>query len=108
MKIVNKTKFIRTISILIVIIGALIIFSKNTYSKVETSYKEDYVFSGDTLWSIAVENITPEYAGIEEYIQEIRSLNHLSDDGIHAGRYLMIREMHLASISLAHLTKCFI
>ena len=33
---------------------------------------------GDTLWSIAVENITPEYAGIEEYIQEIRSLNHLS------------------------------
>ncbi len=59
---------------------------KNAYKY----YTSIPIGKGDTLWSIAVENITPEYAGIEEYIQEIRSLNHLSDDGIHAGRYLMI------------------
>ena len=45
---------------------------------------------GDTLWSIAHEYITPEYNGIEEYIAELRRLNHLDGDEIHAGRYLAV------------------
>ena len=53
MKIVNKGKFIKTNLILIIIVGAIIGFTTNTYSKVETKYKEEYVYSGDTLWSIA-------------------------------------------------------
>ena len=53
MKIVNKVKFLKTIVILGAIIIALMIFSNNTYSKGEIGYKEDYIYSGDTLWNIA-------------------------------------------------------
>ena len=53
LKIANKKKFIRTMSILIILISSLILFAKNTYSKGEIVYKEDYIYSGDTLWSIS-------------------------------------------------------
>ena len=45
MKIVNKGKFIKTNLILIIIVGAIIGFTTNTYSKVETKYKEEYVLT---------------------------------------------------------------
>lgn len=53
-------------------------------------YTSVAIGKGDTLWSIASENMTPEYDEIEDYIQEIRSLNHLYGDGIYAGEYLTI------------------
>lgn len=45
---------------------------------------------GDTLWTIAKQYMTPEYASVQEYIEEIKTLNHLGDDAIHSGEYLMI------------------
>lgn len=45
---------------------------------------------GDTLWGIASEYMTSEYDGVDEYIREVRKLNHLSDNGICAGQYLMV------------------
>lgn len=45
---------------------------------------------GDTLWEIASEHITEEYASVTEYVNEIKVLNHLGDDSIHAGQYLTI------------------
>ena len=51
MKIVNKRKFIRTICILGIILSLLIIFSQTTYSKGEITYKENYIYNGDTLFS---------------------------------------------------------
>ena len=53
-------------------------------------YTSIMIEPGDTLWSIAYEYITPEYNGIEEYIAELRRLNHLDGDKIHAGRYLAV------------------
>lgn len=53
-------------------------------------YKSISIEKGDTLWSIAEEYMTEEYDGIEEYIREVRRVNHLSDDIIYAGRYLAI------------------
>lgn len=53
-------------------------------------YTSITVEKGDTLWSIAAEHIAPEHGGMESYIQEIRNLNHLYDDGIYAGAHLMI------------------
>lgn len=63
----------------------------------EISYKyytSIMVEKGDTLWSIALENMTPEYERIEEYIKEVRSLNHLYGDDIHAGAYLTLPRYH--------------
>lgn len=53
-------------------------------------YTSIVVEKGDTLWDIASRHITPEYANIGEYIGEVKALNHLSGDEIHAGEYLTI------------------
>lgn len=57
-------------------------------------YTSVLVEQGDSLWSIAQENMTPEYERIEEYIREVRSLNHLCGDHIHAGEYLILPKYH--------------
>lgn len=48
------------------------------------------VNSGDTLWDIAQEYKTSEYASTRAYVEEIKEINHLSDDAITTGCYLTI------------------
>lgn len=94
MKIVNKRKFIRTISIIIIIIGIAIIFSTNTYSKVEVTYKENYIYSGDTLWSIAEQEAQDnkyfENKDIREIVNELKNINDLLDSNLYEGAKIKI------------------
>lgn len=53
-------------------------------------YTSIVVEKGDTLWKIASRYMSPEYGDIDEYIYEIKMLNHLESDGIYAGEYLTI------------------
>ena len=76
-----------------ILIGCSISGLAKTSSSSECSYKyytSITVEQGDTLWSIAGEYMTAEYSHIEDYITEIRELNHLEDDGIYAGECLTI------------------
>ena len=53
-KIVNKNKFIRTCVIIFISVICMIFFGfNNAYSKENIKYKEQYIYQGDTLWSIA-------------------------------------------------------
>ena len=94
MKIVNKAKFARTISILIILICMVIIFTKNTYSKGEISYKEDYIYEGDTLWSIAKNEIENnkyfENKDIRNVVDELKSVNNFSNSELYEGQKIMI------------------
>lgn len=94
MKIVNKTKFIRTISILIILICIVIIFSKNTYSNGEISYKENYIYAGDTLWSIAKYEIENnkyfENKDIRNVVDELKSVNNFSSSELYEGQKIKI------------------
>lgn len=94
MKIVNKGKFIRTISIIIIVLGALMIFSKNTYSKVEITYKEDYIYSGDTLWSIAEQQVSNnkyfENKDIRKIVSELKNINNISNSKLNEGEKIKI------------------
>lgn len=60
----------------------------------ETSYKyykSIIVSGGDTLWTIAEEYMDEEhYDSINDYIQEVKSMNSLTDDVIRYGEYLVI------------------
>ena len=58
-----------------------------SYNKYYTSIR---VESGDTLWSIADEYIADFNLSKEDYIKEICQLNHISEDDIHAGEYIII------------------
>lgn len=52
-------------------------------------YKSIMVEYGDTLESIAIENSYGGY-NINKYINEVMYTNHLEDDTIHAGQYLIV------------------
>lgn len=68
----------------------------------EISYKyytSIEVQSGDTLWSIASDHITEEYRDMNAYIDEVCSINKISQDEIHAGQYLTIP--YYSSIAVA-------
>ena len=58
-----------------------------SYNKYYTSIR---VESGDTLWTIADEYIADFNLAKEDYIREICQLNHISEDDIHAGAYIII------------------
>ena len=94
MKIVNKKKFIRTIAILIGIgIIGLIIMSKS-YSNASIMYKEYYIYGGDTLWSIAEEQIANnEYfknKDIRYIIFELQNINNLKTSNLFEGNIIKV------------------
>lgn len=90
-----KKKLIIIICVLIAIISLILLFNvttsaKNTYNY-NTCYSTICVDSGSTLWDIATANYSVEYGDFDDYINEIRSLNHLNkNDMIHAGEYIVI------------------
>lgn len=95
LKIVNTKKFIRMLFI-IVIIGGIVLFIglRNTYSKGEIKYREEYIISGDTLWSIAekeaLENDYYKNKDIRNIVQEIKQVNHLEDANLKIGQKILI------------------
>lgn len=90
MRIVNKGKFIRSISIMIFI---LFVIFNITFAKSEAEYiiEEYQVEEGQTLWGIAYENKS-EDEDIRQYIYDIRELNDLKDCNIKVGQILQIKK----------------
>lgn len=89
----------RTLALAAVMITAVILIGSNISGLAKDRRQDDgsckyyssiLIERGDTLWSIASEHMIPEYDRVEEYIEEIRRLNHLTSDGIYAGEYLTI------------------
>lgn len=94
MKIVNKIKFIRTISVLTIIICVFVIFSHKTYSIGEIKYREDYIYAGDTLWNIAKKEIENnkyfENKDIREVINEIKKINNFESSDLKEGQKILL------------------
>ena len=92
--IVNKTKFIRSVIILVALIFLILLGMTNTYSKTEVAYKENYIFDGDTLWSVAEEQTnTNEYyknKDIREVIYEIKKINNIESGNLEIGQKILI------------------
>lgn len=93
-KIVNKKKFIRSFILLMGIIIFAILGINHTYSKTEVSYKEDYIIKGDTLWSIAENEVnTNSYyknKDIREVMYEIKQLNNIKNENLEIGQKIII------------------
>ena len=94
MRIVNKTKFIRSNVILAILISSIVIFATKAYSNVETKYKEEYVCAGDTLWSIAQEELENnkyfEGKDIRYVVNELKNVNNLASANLKEGDKLEI------------------
>lgn len=53
-------------------------------------YTSIEIEQGDSLWTIACEHMSHEYASVQDYIDEVKVLNNLKSDDIHSGQYLTI------------------
>ncbi len=80
-------------TILISVISTFFIFSTPASgSGVERTkyFKSITIEEGDTLWSIASEYMSYEYDDIYEYISELKRMNGLHNDTIHAGCNIIV------------------
>ena len=94
---VYKNKLMLCIAAFIIVAGLSIVLGSNLVSahdKNEQSeqkfYKSIEIKEGDTLWGIAKEYRGDAYNSIYDYINEVKSINGLTSDQIHAGQYLTV------------------
>lgn len=69
------------------------IFSRAQDRSVDVSCKyftSIQIRPGDTLYSIACQYADGHYASVYAYMKEVCLINHLTDDALHAGNYLVI------------------
>lgn len=89
-----KTAELLFLAVLTIICGV----SASNYFSSDSDFEENSckyytsveIEAGDSLWSIASEYMTEEYENVQDYVDEIKSLNRLANDKIHAGKYLVI------------------
>ncbi|CDA97545.1 putative uncharacterized protein [Lachnospiraceae bacterium CAG:215] len=55
-----------------------------------TCYKSIEIEQGDTLWELAEEYMTDDYLSVQEYVQDLKRMNHLTDDTIISGQHLIV------------------
>lgn len=94
-KIIDMKKFIKTLILtLIVIFFFIFILINTTYSRTEVKYKEEYIYQGDTLWSMVQKesnsNLYIKGRDIRDVIQEIRRINNINNENLKIGQKILI------------------
>jgi len=83
-------KSIKYVIILGIILGFVFTFhSALAEQRIEPSYVNVQIFDGDSLWSIAAAH-PHDGISMQNYIQEIKDINGIKSDRIHAGRHLIV------------------
>ncbi len=95
LKIVNFSKFLRSIILIIGITFIISLFINNkSFSYKENEYKEIYISNGDTLWSIAKEekenNLYYKNQDIRDIVNDIKLINKLNTSNLFANQKLLI------------------
>lgn len=101
LKIVNMKKFIRSTTILALIILSIILFlGKSSLShsdKEQINYEKIFVVNGDTLWNIALDQQqnNPYYINkdVRFIISELRKINSLENGNLQIGQELKVPVM---------------
>lgn len=75
-----------------VVFGSIFSKAKNPTSDIPQYkyYKSIIIEQGDSLWSIAEEYCTDDCTDTREYVAELKQLNSLTSDTIHAGQHLLV------------------
>lgn len=60
------------------------------YREAQKYYTSVEVEAGDTLWSIADEYMTAEYDSRDEFMNEVRQMNHITGSGIRCGSTILV------------------
>ena len=102
LKIVNRKRFnIFIILVITCILFCISICFNNSYSKGIIKNKEEYIYEGDTLWSIAQKEAKNskyyENEDIRNIISELKTINHIEDGNLQIGQKIMIPTFNLNS-----------
>lgn len=91
MRIVNKKRFVTTMTILATIIFSIILLINSIANKPQytETYKTIYITEKETLWNIAEDYKKPGQ-DIREYIYEIKKINNMESAAIYEGQELTI------------------
>jgi len=85
----NKRRFAAFIMFIVIItVFSGIIANAGATSNVKQEYKTVKVKNGDTLWEIALAHNNNK--DIREYIYDMKKLNNLESNIIHAGQILLL------------------
>lgn len=94
---VQRNIFMTILSVMAVILLSVFVISISTqasglqHTAKYKYYKSIEVSKGDTLWSIAKEHIdTDHYKNVQEYVNEIKTMNSIKSDHILSGSSLII------------------
>lgn len=69
------------------------VYAVNADEDIQERYKyytSVYVDRDETLWNIASEYMSDEYTDIREYMDEVKSINHLADDELQYGTTICV------------------
>ena len=92
----QRTGLILLAAVIAVVLFCILISPHSTSAgdldaSAEKFYTCYQIQEGDTLWSIAGQFCTEEYPSLQDYIQDVCRINHLSDsDRIYSGRSLCV------------------
>lgn len=95
LKIVNLSKFIRSVFIILGVILCISLFINTiSFSHTDTKYKTIYVSSGDTLWSIAKEeksiNAYYEDKDVRDIVNNIKQINKLNNSNLSVNQKIIV------------------
>ena len=86
LKIVNKARFITSMTVIIMFLVLIFSFTR---AKENVVYEDYTVTAGETLWSIASEN-KKDGQDVREYIYNLQKLNGLDDCMIYQNQTIKI------------------
>ena len=96
-QIAKRRMILLLIALFVITLGSVVfgsIFSKaknpSTDVKQYKYYKSITIEQGDSLWSIAEEYCDDTYGDTREYVSELKQLNSLTSETIHAGQHLLV------------------
>lgn len=91
----NKTRWYLAVLLCLVIFSVSFLMAKTAEAGTSESSRYKYYTSiqvkpGSSLWEIARKYASSEYKDLNDYIREVREINHLDKDTIYAGSYLCV------------------
>ena len=93
--IVRNRKIALSMVLLVSVIMAFVLFTTRADAEnsreVYTYYTSYEIQPGDTLWTIADQFMGPDFTDKDDFINNIKKINHISGDAITSGKYLVIQ-----------------
>ncbi len=96
-QVAKRKMFFLLVAVFVITIGSIVFGSIFSTAKDPATdipqykyYKSITIEEGDSLWSIAEENCKDSYQDTRAYVKELKELNSLDSETIHAGQHLLV------------------